>query len=157
MKTNLSKGQVIKHSRVGVHHNNALSENSIKSTICNAPTMMIHSVLSCPEHNESDIWTYVIIHVAYFHNDTPHMLSRLSPTEVCSRSKSSHRYSIYDHPWVCPMYVLQPWIQGGGKLPMWESGSRRGQYMGVSPLHAGTVGIIRNLNTDRTSTQFHVV
>ena len=55
------------------------------------------------------------------------------------------------------MYVLQPRIQDGGKLPKWDPRSRQGQYMGVSPLHSGTVGVIQNLNKNCASHQFHVV
>ena len=53
--------------------------------------------------------------------------------------------------------MLQPRLQDGGKVPKWEPRSRRGQYIGVSPLHASTVGLIRNLRTNKVSPQFHVV
>jgi hypothetical protein len=51
----LSKGQGIKHSGVGGHHHNAVAENSIKTTVRTASTMMIHSALCWPEHNEWDL------------------------------------------------------------------------------------------------------
>jgi hypothetical protein len=40
-----AKGQGIKHSGVGGHHHNAVAENSIKTTVRTARTMMIHSAL----------------------------------------------------------------------------------------------------------------
>jgi hypothetical protein len=52
------------------------------------------------------------------------------------------------------VYVLQPRLQDGGKVPKWEPRSRQGQYMGSSPLHASTVGLIRNLRTNHISPQF---
>ena len=61
------------------------------------------------------------------------------------------------HPWGCPDYVLQPRLRDGGKVPKWEPRSRRGQYMGASLLHASTVGIVRNLCTNKVIPQFHVV
>ena len=41
----LSKGQGIKHSGVGSHHQNAVVESSIKTTVYNDRTMRIHSAL----------------------------------------------------------------------------------------------------------------
>ena len=35
--------------------------------------------------------------------------------------------------------------------------SKRGQFVGCSPLHASNVGMIRNLNTGCVSPQFHVM
>ena len=75
----LSNGKGIKHSGVGSHHHNAVAENSIKTTVCIARTMMIHSALSWPEQNERDIWPQTLIHAEYFHNETPKILYLLSP------------------------------------------------------------------------------
>ena len=85
------------------------------------------------------------------------MMSRLSPTELLSHSKLSHSALINVHTWGCPLYVLQYQLQYGGKLPKWEPWSRRGKYMGVSPLHDSTFGIICSLNKNRMSSQFHIV
>ena len=55
------------------------------------------------------------------------------------------------------MYVLDPKIQDGKKLPRWEPKSRRGQFLGMSRRHASTIGLVRNLRTGSISPQFHVV
>ena len=57
----------------------------------------------------------------------------------------------------CPVYVLDPSLQDGKTLPKWHPRSRRGQYLGVSPNHSSTVGLILNLTTGFVSPQFHVV
>ena len=57
----------------------------------------------------------------------------------------------------CPAYVLDPRRQDGHKLPKWQPQSRQVQYLGASPLHASTVGLVRNLYTGHISPQFHVV
>jgi hypothetical protein len=85
------------------------------------------------------------------------MLACLSPTEIWVRSKSLHSGLINAHPWGCPLYVLQPHLQDGGKLPKWEPQSRHAQYMGTPPLHTSTVGLIQNLGTNPISPQFHCV
>ena len=56
----LSKGQFIKHSGVVDHHHNAVSENSIKTTVRTDFTMIIHLELRWPEHNERDIWSQTL-------------------------------------------------------------------------------------------------
>ncbi len=50
-----------------------------------------------------------------------------------------------------------PALQDGKKIPKWQPRSRRGQFVGWSPMHASSVGLIRNLMTGRLSPQFHVV
>ena len=58
----------------------------------------------------------------------------------------------------CPVYVLEPRLtSAGGKIPKWRPRSRRAQYVGVSPVHAENVALVRNLRTGYLSPQFHVV
>jgi hypothetical protein len=54
------------------------------------------------------------------------------------------------------MYVQDPSLHEGQKLPKWELRCRKCQYMGASPLHAGTVALVRNLQTGSITPQFHV-
>ena len=54
--------------------------------------------------------------------------------------------------------MLSPKLtEAGGKIPKWEPRSRRGQYVGVSPVHAENVSLIQKLSTGYLSPQFHVV
>ena len=48
-------------------------------------------------------------------------------------------------------------MQDGMKIPKWEPRSRGAQFVGYSPLHSSTVGLVRNLRTGNISPQFHVV
>ena len=60
--------------------------------------------------------------------------------------------------WGCPAYALEPRLtSAGGKIPKWQPRSRRGQCLGVSPVHAESIGLIRNLRTGFISPQHHVV
>ena len=153
----VSKGQGIRHSGVGGHHHNGVAENAIKHTVRTARTMMIYAVLRWPEHNNRDLWPLALSHAVHLHNETPNLNARLAPHEVWSRSKSSFSSLINSHPWGCPVYVLQPRLQDGGKIPKWDPRSRQAQYMGASPLHASTVGLVRNLRTNKISPQFHII
>ena len=57
----------------------------------------------------------------------------------------------------CPVYVLDPKLQDGKKLPKWQARARRGQYLGTSPDHSSTVGLIHNLRTGFISPPYHVI
>ena len=52
---------------------------------------------------------------------------------------------------------LDPKLQDGKKLPKWQARARRGQYLGTSPDHSSTVGLIHNLRTGFISPQYHVI
>ena len=81
----------------------------------------------------------------------------LSPEERFARAFRSTNRLENAPVWGCPIYVLQPTLQDGKKLPKWQPRSRRGQFVGWSTLHASNVALVRNLNTGRISPQFHVV
>jgi hypothetical protein len=121
-----SKGQGIKHSGVGGHHHNGVAENAIKNTVRTGRTIMIYAALRWPEHNHRDLWPLALSHAVSLHNELPSQASRLTPHEVWSRSKSSFSPLVNAHPWGCPVYVLQPRLQDGGKVPKWEPWSCQG-------------------------------
>ena len=45
----------------------------------------------------------------------------------------------------------------GAGPPKWEPRSRIGVYLGHSPFHVGSVGLVWNSTTGRVITQYHVV
>ena len=71
---------------------------------------------------------------------------------------SDYKAALNAHTWGAPIYALQPCLSSaGGKIQKWQPRSRRGQYVGVSPLHAENVALVRNLRTGYLSPQYHVV
>ena len=59
------------------------------------------------------------------------------------------------HPFGCPVYVLGEKLQNGQKLPKWNTRARVGIYLGQSPHHAASVGLILNQTAGMVSPQFH--
>ena len=96
-------------------------------------------------------------YAVHLHNHMPRSQDGLCPVEIWSRSKSTYSQLQNAHPWGCPTYVLDPRLQDGFKIPRWEPRSRKGIFVGVSPLHASTVALILNPSTNRLSPQFHCV
>ena len=97
-------------------------------------------------------------YATYLYNNTPNAESGIAPIEVFSRTPSYGQALKHMHTWGCPVYVLEPKLtDAGGKIPKWKPRSRRGQYLGKSPVHAETVALVRNLRTGYLSPQYHVV
>jgi hypothetical protein len=62
-----------------------------------------------------------------------------------------------DHVFGCPVFLLDPRLQDGKKLPKWTPRSRRGQFLGYSPQNSTLVGRILNMSTGSVTPQFHLV
>lgn len=151
------KGQGMKLSGVSAQFQNGAAENGIKIVVRNARTMMLHAALRWPGYAERDLWPMALSHAVYLYNHTPKQDSGVAPIEVFTRTKSMYGALQSAHPWGCPVYVLTPKLRDGQKIPKWEPRSRRGQYVGASPMHASTVGLVRNLQTGSITPQFHMV
>ncbi|KAL7504670.1 hypothetical protein ACHAXN_002258 [Cyclotella atomus] len=61
--------------------------------------------------------------------------SGITPIEMVTRCKSDHRDLLRTHVWGCPVYVLDPKLQNGKKLPKWNRCARLGQFLGYSRQH----------------------
>ena len=87
----------------------------------------------------------------------PREKSGLSPMEIFYSVKSDHEELRNAKVWGCPVYVLEPTLQDGKKLPRWQPRSKLGQFLGRSRVHASSVGLVKNLKTGKVTSQFHVV
>jgi hypothetical protein len=84
-------------------------------------------------------------------------LKGLCPADVFTGSTvPCHRLRDF-HVWGCPVYILDPKLQEGKKLPQWELCSRRGIFVGLLHVHSSEVPLVLNLQTGSITSQFHVV
>lgn len=151
------KGQTIIFSGVGAHHHNGIAERAIRTMSNSARAMMIHAILHNPTAVTADLWPFAIKYAVYIWNKMPRMESGTSPEEIFYQTKSDHELLRQAKVWGCPAYVLDPKLQDGKSLPRWSPRSKLGQFLGRSDNHAGSVGLIRNLQTGAITPQFHVV
>ena len=79
-----------------------------------------------------------------------------SPIEIFSGSDVRPNLE-HLHPFGCPVYVLRDKLQNGQKVPKWELRARCGIYIGPSPHHATSVGLILSNETGIVSPQFHCI
>ena len=57
----------------------------------------------------------------------------------------------------CPVYVLEPKLQDGKKIPKWSPRARLGMFLGFSPVHSSLVPLVLNVRTGKISPQYHVI
>jgi hypothetical protein len=151
------KNQTIHFSGVGAKHQNGTAERTIKTISYLTRAQLLHAALRWPAQNNLELWPFAFDHSIYIWNNLP-SADGLSPEEKWSGSK----FHDFDHlrrlhPWGCPVFVLDPKLQDGKKLPKWQPRSRQGKFIGFSKLHSSSVGLILNPNTKRISPQYHVV
>ncbi len=120
--------------------------------------MLLHAVIHWPDQTEVHLWPFAMEYAVYLWNHLPQKQSLYAPIELFSGSKfGSYDHLLRTHVWGCPVYVLDPRLQDGKKLPKWEPRARRGQFVGFSPSHSSTVGRILNPRTGHISPQYHCV
>jgi hypothetical protein len=151
------RGQTIKYSGVGAHHQNGVAERAIRTISESARALLLHAAIHWPEETTLDLWPLAMDYAEYLWNRIPRKDSGIAPLELLCKCKIENEVLRNAHVWGCPTYVLDPKIQDGKKLPRWQPKSRRGQFLGFSAKHASTIGLIRNVKTGSISPQFHVV
>jgi hypothetical protein len=150
--------QRISVSGVGAHHQNGVAERGIRTIVTKARSQLLHAQLRWPDQTPSHLWPMAMQHSEHLLNVIPSAsMDGFSAEERFCRTVKSSAPLCDLHVWGCPAYVLEPTLQDGRKLPKWQPRSRRGQFVGWSPLHSSKVALIRNLVTGRISPQFHVV
>jgi hypothetical protein len=154
----LANNQTITYSGTGAHHQNGIAERAIGTVTRWARTMLLHAVIHWPDRADLTLWPFAMEYAVFVWNNLPQKHSLMAPIELYSSSKfPSYEHLNRTHVWGCPVYVLDPKLQDGHKLPKWDARSRRGQFLGMSPNHSSTVGRILNLRTGYVSPQYHVV
>jgi hypothetical protein len=153
----MTMDQTITFSGAGAQHQNANAERAIQTVTNDTRAIMLHAALHWPETYDPAEWPMAMAYAVDIRNSLPKGDSDFSPDELMTKSTSNHSRLLNARAWGCPAYVLEPKLRDNGKLPKFSPKSRRGKFLGYSPVHASTVGLIRNLRTGSITPQFHVV
>ena len=98
------------------------------------------------------------IHYAvWVFNHLPRVDTGLCPDEMWSQTLASHDDLRRTHVWGCPVYVLEPELQDGKRIPKWQPRARLGMFVGFSLVHSSLVPLVLNVKTGKISPQYHVV
>lgn len=153
----LRKEQNLKLSGVGSQHQNGKAERSIRTVFSLARAMMIHSALYWPDSHDLSHWPMAVNHAVWILNNLPGDDGLSAEEKFSGQKLFNYDHLRSTHVWGAPVYVLDPALQNGSKLPKFKARSRQGQFLGYSPEHSSSVGLILNRQTGRISPQFHVV
>jgi hypothetical protein len=150
--------QGLTFSGVGAHFQNGVAERGVQTITSWALALMMHQMIHWPACFDAALWPFAMEHAVELWNHMPHQRGGLTPLEQFTGTKS-FSYDVIQRArvWGCPVYVLDPKLQDGKKLPKWSKRSRLGMYLGASTTHSSTVGRILNLKTGHISPQYHVV
>ncbi|KAL7463902.1 hypothetical protein ACHAXS_004255, partial [Conticribra weissflogii] len=74
-----------------------------------------------------------------------------------TKTKTDHWDLLRTHVWDCLVFVLNPKLQDGKKIPKWNCRLRLGQFLGFSDEHSSLAANVWNLATGYMSPQFHLV
>ena len=103
------------------------------------------------------MWPFAVKYAVWIINNLPDD-DGLSPIEKFTRQKfENYNHLRRSHVWGAPMYVLDPSLQDGKKLPKFHARSRQGKFVGFSKHHSSNVALVLNRATGAISPQYHVV
>ena len=118
--------------------------------------MLLHASAHWKQDIDSTMWPMAVKYACYVSNNLPRN-NNVSPSDLFFGA-SIPRHKLQNvHVWGCPVYVLNPTLQAGNRIPRWEPRSRRGVFCGFGTLHSSEVPQVLNLSTGSITTQYHVV
>jgi hypothetical protein len=152
-----SQSQKCSFSGVGAHHQNGVAERNIRTIAQWARASMLHAAMHWPQFARVKLWPMAMDYAVWVFNRLPNVESGLSPNEIWSSTRASHDDFRRAHVFGCPVYVLEPKLQDGHKIPKWSPRARLGMFLGFSTLHSSLVPLVLNVRTGKISPQYHVV
>ncbi len=150
----LMKGQRMSYSGVGAHHQNGRAEKRIRDLQDLARSSLLHANKRWPTAIDARLWPYAMRKANGNLNESPHPTKLKTPLQLFSKV-DIHPSVKDEHPFGCPMYVLDSKVQTGMKAAKWASRARLAIYLGPSIHHSKSVGLALSLTTGLVSPQFH--
>jgi hypothetical protein len=119
------------------HHQNGVAERTIQTISNMARAMILHASMHWKNGIDASLWLMAINYAIHIYNNTPN--KGVTPADIFT-GRTVPRHRLFDlHVWGCPVYVLDPQMQQGRKLPRWQPRSRRGVNFGLSLQHSSEV------------------
>eukprot|EP00957_Ditylum_brightwellii_P194973 14855143-Ditylum_brightwellii.AAC.1 len=141
---------------INTHRQNGMVERSIKTITTWSCAMLIHAILHWPEQVTMDLWHFAFNYALYLHNYLPKQGHRLAPIKLFTQTTVPNSFFKGAHIWGCLVYVLQPSLHEGKKIPKWLPQCSRGQFLDFSPLHLTQVALVHHLQMGSITPQWNV-
>ena len=91
--------------------------------------------------------SFAIKHVSCIYNQYPNHKYRLIYLEFLTKTKADHSDMIYQHTWVCLLYVIDAKLKNDQKIAKWNWKSRLGPFLDLSDNNLFLVTNICHLKT----------
>jgi hypothetical protein len=138
------------------HHQNGVAERAIQTVSNLSRAMILHASVHWKDGVDTSLWPMDVQYAVHVYNHTPGD-NAICPADIYTGG-TVPRHRLRDiHVWGSPVYVLDPKLQQGQKLPRWQPRSRRGMFLGLSQEHSSEVPQVLNLSTGQITNQYHVV
>jgi len=149
-------GQRLTFAGVNAHHQNGMAERQIRELQETGRASLIHANRRWPQTITANLWPYAIRHACNAYNATPSLQDKYgrSPEQLFGGTKISTNPKHWI-PFGCPVYVLKDSLQSGNIHHKWKERARIGIYLGLSPRHNRTVGLVLSRTSGLVSPQFH--
>jgi len=148
-------GQTLTFCGVNAHFQNGIAERRIRELQEHARTMLIHAHKRWATAIDTHLWPYALRMANDILNNAPDIKRGQPPLQLFTGTQVSMNPKHWYH-FGCPVYVLDDSLQAGKKIDKWSERRRIGIYLGQSPQHGRTVGLVLSLETGLTSPQFHI-
>ena len=133
--------QKIHYCGANAHHKIGIAERAIQSVSNMARAMILHATAHWKDGINSTLWPMAVQYAAFQYNHLPNA-EGLCPADFFTGSTVPRNRLLDIHVWGCPVYVLDPELQAGNKLPRWQPRSRRAIFMGFSRIHSSEVPLV---------------
>lgn len=150
MKHCAAKGQSMSFCGVSAHHQNPIAERLNRRATEMARTLLItvqlhwEGVEDLRDLKLEDYWPFAMEYAFVLLAKLPIRSQQYSPQDVFTRIKDDAGLARF-HTWGCPVYVLDPRLASGKKIPRWKPRSQKGLYLGFSRVHSTNVRLVLNL------------
>jgi hypothetical protein len=107
--------QLLRLCGTNAHHKNVVAERAIQTIINIARSMILHASMHWKDGIDASLWPQSVTYATHVSNTTPK--DGVCPAYIFFGSAVPRHKLMYLHVWGCPVYVLDPKIQQGQKLP----------------------------------------
>ena len=118
--------------------------------------MLLHTSAHWKHGMDSTMRPMAVQYATYVYNIRPRS-NNISPSHLFYGATVPQHKLQNMHILGYPVYVLNPTLQVGYKIPRWEPRSKRGVFCELGTVHSSDVPQVLNLTTGSITTQFHVV
>jgi hypothetical protein len=145
-------------SGYGAHNQNDVAECSIWTATQRERAMLLHSILHWPKVADLKLWSFAFGHAIFLWNNMQNQDTLVAPIEVFTSARfENYKHLERHHVWGSSVFVLDPALRDGKKIPKWDPRSRLGMYIGNSQVNSSTVARVLNLRMGYITAQYHTV